>query len=688
MNWNMIFILLKHELLLLLRDRRTVILSIMLPLVLMPISLYASQYSIERQRQAVQKATFRYAIIGSQGKDVRAALNKTLAARAATAQGDQPRYEEVQISAPEERLKNGDIQAYIEALSAAEAAALPVEPGKEAKAAARKPGLPLVKIYYRANRDNSRAAGSGLRALLEESNLTTRNQALRDKGLPIDAKDLFTVEEKSLASAGQVTGSMIGRFLTLFLVMLMLTGGAIAAMDIIAGEKERGTIETILTTAVSRSEIVAAKQLAITAVALFITFLQIANMLVYLTFKVIKLPGDFVIDVPPLTIAVLVALFIPLAALIGAVLLMISGYARSYKEAQQYFFPVYLLSLVPAAAGLVPAIRLRSVIAIVPLANVSVAVREVMVGKYDWLMLTVTFVVMMAAAVLMVRASARMLSEERLITSNESGSAEFEGSQAVYAQHVYRWYIAMWALLFLAVSAIPQLGTLRRQLFFNQLVIFLLIPLVIVWKYRLNIREALSLRGVRPVAWLAVLLAVPAGQIVSNGIFRLADKVMPVPRQMLEQMSSQLMPADMPTWQLFFFIAVLPGICEEIAFRGTLLYGLRRKLKPVTLALVVGLIFGIFHFDLFRILPTAFMGVYLSGIAILTGSIFPCMLAHMANNAIAVVLARENVPLQGLSWWVYVAATIIFVLCFYILYRSRESERAVPVPEVRSSAAA
>ena len=98
-------------------------------------------------------------------------------------------------------------------------------------------------------------------------------------GFAGDPGQLFAVEESNMATSGQVTGSAVGRFITLFLVMMMFTGGAVAAMDIIAGEKERGTLETLLTTAAGRGDIAAAKQLAITSVALVITLLQGLNFI-------------------------------------------------------------------------------------------------------------------------------------------------------------------------------------------------------------------------------------------------------------------------------------------------------------------------------------------------------------------------------------------------------------------------
>src|SRR5262249_46223271 len=229
---------------------------------------------------------------------------------------------------------------------------------------------------------------------------------------PGDPKDVFSVEDFSVATQPQVTGSLVGRFITLFLVMMMFTGGAVAAMDIISGEKERGTLETLLTTAVGRTEIVTAKQLAITSVGLVITLLQGLNFLLYIKLKVIALPKDFDLQLPTGMALTLLLLFLPLAATIASVLLMISAYAKSYKESQMYFFPVYLLSLIPALASIMPGISLRSAIAMVPLANVSVAAREIMIGRPDAIMILVTLGVMVLTAAYLMRVSARMLTRE------------------------------------------------------------------------------------------------------------------------------------------------------------------------------------------------------------------------------------------------------------------------------------
>ena len=103
--------------------------------------------------------------------------------------------------------------------------------------------------------------------------------------------------------------------------------------------------------------------------------------------------------------------------------------------------------------------------------------------------------------------------------------------------------------------------------------------------------------------------------------------VFPVPQNVLEAFSDTLLGDQMPLWQLLLFVAVMPGILEELAFRGVLLHGLRKLFGSVGVCLMVGAIFGIFHVSLFRLLPTAYLGVVFAAVVLLTGSIFPVMVS-------------------------------------------------------------
>ncbi|HLH30259.1 MAG TPA: ABC transporter permease subunit [Terriglobia bacterium] len=682
MNWSVVRLLYIHELTMLLRARRTVIMAVLLPAVMMPLMLYAQKYSRDRRERALRGATYAYTIAGPLADRIRKAIDDVTRSLAISNDEDlqdlrQLHLQEFKNNAnPRRSLDNNEIQFYIETFTGDEAdklaakAKTPPRNGQTPPAERRLQGVPIVNVVYREDRDTSNSAHNEVMAVLRLARRRDADLVLMQHGFPADPDKLFTVADASVATNHQVTGSVVGRFITLFLVMMMFTGGAVAAMDIIAGEKERGTLETLLTTAAGRADIAAAKQLAITTVALVITLIQGLNFILYIRLKLIPLPKDFDLQLPTGMAVTLLVLFIPLAATIASILLMISAYAKTYKESQMYFFPVYIIGLIPSLAAVMPGISLRSAIAFVPVANVSVAAREILMGRPDPAMIAVTFGVMVFAAAYLVRSAARLLSREDIILPAHTAPAEFLGGPALFQRRVLRWFALMWVVTFVVATNVPALSSFRRQLLFNELVVMIGACLLMMRTYSLDPREVLSLKSVKPAVWPAILFAIPAGYITALGIFRVVNFFIPAPQQLLERFSEDVIPKGMPTWEVILYVAILPAICEELAFRGILLSGLRRKLRPIPLVIGVGVIFGLFHVTLYRIAPTAALGMILTAIALMTGSVFPGMLLHAGNNAIGVI-GGDWFSIEALHWRHYAAAAAIFALSLWIIYRNR-----------------
>jgi membrane protease YdiL (CAAX protease family)/ABC-type transport system involved in multi-copper enzyme maturation permease subunit len=689
MNRSVLRLLFVHEMRLLLRARRTVVLAIVLPAVIMPLMLYAQKYSADRRERQLRGTTYRYAVAGPLADRMRQLIEET---REFIQEGGaefqrlrQFQFVSVDVSDARASLDQNEIQFYIESMTGDQADALPPAepergrrggaPARDADAPApRLKGVPMIQVIYRSDRD---ASANGRDRMLELLRLARRRDAqalIVAKGFAGDPDDLFAIRDVNTATNSQVTGSVVGRFITLFLVMMMFTGGAVASMDIISGEKERGTLETLLTTAAGRAEIVAAKQLAITSVGLVITLLQGLNFLLYIRLRLIDLPPQFDLQLSTEMAFTLLLLYVPLAATIASILLMISAYAKSYKESQMYFFPVYLFSFIPALASVMPGISLRSAIAFVPLANVSVAAREILTGRPDLPMILVTFAVMVLTSWLLLRISARLLTREDLIVPAHYEAAEFLGGPALFEKRVLRWFAIMWVISFAGATNFRPLAGFQPQLLFNELVVMLGATLAMLWVYRLNPIEALSLKPVKPPVWVAILFLIPSGYLTALGIFTLVNVIIPAPQQLLERFAEEVIPSGMPTWQLILYIAVLPAICEELAFRGILLTGLKRKLPAAALVVVVGVIFGLFHVSLFRIAPTAVLGMILTVIALLTGSVYPGMLMHFGNNALG-VLAGDWFLVDALHFGHYSAASAVFALSLWIIYRNRTPQR-------------
>jgi membrane protease YdiL (CAAX protease family) len=469
---------------------------------------------------------------------------------------------------------------------------------------------------------------------------------------------------------------MLGKTLTLLLLLFVMSGGSVVAIDTLAGEKERGTLETLLASAATRGEIIAAKHLAILAVALVVTVIQVGNFLLYVGFKLIPASSGWAAAVSPPVAGLLFLLYLPVAALASSVLLLVSGRARTYKEAQLAFFPVFLLGMLPALAPLMPGVTLRSAVVALPVANIAVAVKEVLTGTFDWPMIALAWVATAAAAAWTARQAERGLSAERLVSAADR--IEALGGPELFERRVVRNFALMWAALLVSGVWLGEDADIRLQLLINLVGIFLCGSLLMIRSYRLDARQAFALRPVRPVVWLAVLAGAPAGLLTAVGVFRLASLVLPVPEKMMEAFGEALLPEGLPLWQVLVLLSVAPGILEELAFRGVLLHGLRRRFRPVVLALVVGGVFGLFHVALFRLVPTAFLGVALAAVTLLTGSIFPAMAWHALNNLLGLLAGHYRWPLSELDLDFYAAAALVLAASFWLLWRTRR-----PYPGLR-----
>ena len=691
LQWPMVWTLLRHELRLLIRDRRTIVFSVLLPLAVMPFILFINVYLEEKREQRLEATTYEFVVTGTACDMARSLIAEAVATQTEAAEADDeaPRplqLQEVVVDDPAAALTAGELHFVVHALTAEEAASRPVEPddadeddlaSTDSKATTTAAPVPVLEIAFRGDRDPSSAGARKLAAMLDDEREHLRNQLLVEHGLTDANTRLGSVETRDVATSAEVTGAGLGKFVTAMAILFILTGGSIIATDSIAGEKERGTLETLLTTAVGRSEIVTGKLLSILAVALVITVIQVANLLVYVGFGVIPTPESFALEVSGVSAALMFVTLLPAAALVAAVLLLTSGMARTYKEAQLYFFPVFMIGLALSMAAVLPGIELRSAIVVVPLANTSVAIRELLIGTFDWPFLIISWIVTGAAAVAVVRRVLVSLSTERLISPTETDEGlgtPFER----FAHTVPIWFGIIWVIIFVAATNIEAVQSLERQVLLNVVLLMGGGSLLLIRRFGLDPRTVLALRAPRPSAWVATVIGAPAGLVTGIGLFRLANLVIPMPEQMMRSLSEGIAPAETPLWQLLVFVALAPAIFEEVAFRGALLHGLHRRLRPVSLVLMVGLVFSLFHMSLYRLVPTLFLGILLGAATLLTGSIFPAMVWHGLNNAAAITAGRVDIPIGELPPVAYIVSAVILALCFWILYRDR-----TPYPDLR-----
>lgn len=686
-----------YEIKRLLRYRRVILIAVVAPLLLYPVMIFLMRRVDQSEARRLDEATYEYALAGDDTEWGMAVLARALELELNELGEDRVHvhFERRNGADAEAMLESGIIHVLVEALSPAEYERIVAEqaadtvggqggtppPGRQIGVIDLELPVRVLRLKYRAQSDFSRTAADRLRDRLVEVRSLMRDSVYRAGGFPVEPAQVLTVASENLASAEKEGGAILGLALTPFLLLLMLTGGSIMAVDAISGEKERGTLETLLATGASRTEIVSAKQLAIIVVGVAVAVINILNLLLYLVLGLFQLPDNFAVALSFLDLLLLLVLFLPLTVLISNALLLLSGYAKSYKEYQIYFFPLLLVFLAPSVAGLLPGMDLRSAVALVPVAGTAVAVREIMLGEYDWFFLVLAQLSTSGAAWWAARLTERTLSTERLISHSDLDEADLVGGPALFPRHVLRWFGVMWVVFLLTSLWFGEELGLRGQVTVNLVGIFLGGSLLMVRHYRLDLREAFALRRVHPAVWPAVVLGAPAGYILGIGLAGLVNTYLfPVPQNVLEAFGDVLLGDAIPLWQLLLFLSVMPGILEELAFRGVLLHGLRKFLGPVGICLLVGAVFGLFHVSLFRLIPTAYLGALLAAVVLLTGSIFPVMIWHIANNAIALVPAYLGWVSEDptVPTWAFGLSAVALAITFWILWRVRS-----PYPGLR-----
>lgn len=244
-------------------------------------------------------------------------------------------------------------------------------------------------------------------------------QRLADRGLPPALIKPFATHRENVAPAAKVAGNRVGGLVPYLIVMLCLTGALYPAIDLTAGEKERGTMETLLCSPLARTEIVLGKFLMVLTCSCASVVLACISM--FLSFQLggpKTASGAAALGlthVDPAGMVGVLVMILPVAVLFSALLLTLGLWARNAREAMSYIGPLMFLVVVPAAVGLLPGIDLNARYALVPILNLSLACHEMLTGVWHWHYLALIFASMSVYAAAALALAVRMFNREAVV---------------------------------------------------------------------------------------------------------------------------------------------------------------------------------------------------------------------------------------------------------------------------------
>ena len=626
---KMAWVVFRKELRETLRDRRTLVMMVAVPVLLYPILMIAAEQLTLLGLRQLEAEPSLIGVIGPGAGDAREFLGglAELTVRA--------------VTDPVEAVRSDSVQAVV--LFGASRVADSTQS--------------VTIVYDAADERSQRARGLVDRALQhwQDSLLAGR---LAERGLPAGFARPLAVADTSVARAEELGGYALGRFLPMLLILMTLLGTFYPAIDLAAGEKERGTLETLLTAPVPPREIVAGKFLTVALIGVVAAALNLGSMLLTFQTGLFRLGDalDIEFALPLGAVVTIFATLVPLSVLFGSLFLGVALRSRSFKEAQNALTPIYLAVIVPALLPIFPGIDFTVALAAVPVAGVGLFFRELMAGSPAVLPSLVAVATTLLWAWAALAFAAASFGREEVLFGEGDGKVESEnrgpgarvrawlGPRGLTPRpaHALVFILAVGALFFyLGFPLQARLG--ETGLLLSEWLLLLGPVVLFVGAAGFDARDTLSLR--RPngrqvgAAILLIAGAMPLGWFLAW----LQGFVIPIPWELLEGLDELLTAESTPRllWLLVIF-AVTPALCEEVVFRGVFLAGTRGSGSAIRVALLNGLVFGVFHVSfesVFRFLPTAWLGAVLAWAVLSTSSIWVGALMHFVNNGAVVLIA-------------------------------------------------
>ncbi|MEO2045962.1 MAG: ABC transporter permease subunit/CPBP intramembrane protease [Pirellulales bacterium] len=600
----------------------------------------------------------------------------------------------------------------------------------EQPSASQGPGeLPQPQLLHNSANETSQVAHMRVERIIRHwrSKVTQKNLQMHD--IPLDVVQPFHLQVQDVAVERQRATAVWSKILPFVLFVWALTGAFYPAVDLCAGEKERGTLETLLASPAQRREIVWGKLLTVMLFSITTALLNLASMGLTGRFVLSQLQGisglsDGPMTMPPMiTILWLVLGLLPISAMFSALCLALAALARSTKEGQYYLMPLVLVTLPLMLLPMAPGVELNLGNSLIPVTGVVLLLRSMIEGQYAQVMpyILPVAVVTLGCCLLAIRWAEEQFNRESVLF-RESERLDLgrwlahlvrDRSDTPTAAQAVFCLVTILIVQFFISLALSARGTsgldfpfLVQTLFISQVVCIFLPPAMMALLFLRRRMKSLLLDRMPALSHMLAalglaILAHPLGVQMSEWIQQLYPFSPEVSAQ-VEAFSKAM--GQAPNWWIpLLLIALLPAICEEIAFRGFILSGLRHLGHKWWAIVGTSIAFGGVHLFLQQKISAAVVGMLLGILAVQTASLIPCIIFHAVYNGLGLLtgylaeLLNDGQPhpvLQAIMhadehsvnyqvWFLAICATGVTLIVVWLLRVPYESSDEEQLQEAR-----
>ncbi|MCH7903753.1 MAG: ABC transporter permease [Armatimonadetes bacterium] len=247
-------------------------------------------------------------------------------------------------------------------------------------------GEATITAHYDSSETLSSIAFSAIRGIVNEANKASAKQALERAGLPASLAAPMQVVPSDIAKAEGLGGSMLAGLLPYLIVLWAFYGGFSTVTDLVAGEKERGTMETLLISPISRWQVAFGKFLSLAAICFISSMTTLVAILIVglMNFELTKAVFPTGVHISASSALSMLAILVPLVLFFAALLISISAYAKNIRESQTYLTVVNFVVLMPVIFSQFigfTGVENSAWVRWTPILNSAIALREALLSK-------------------------------------------------------------------------------------------------------------------------------------------------------------------------------------------------------------------------------------------------------------------------------------------------------------------
>lgn len=653
MNTRIITTLFKKEMLDVLRDKKTVIMMLVVPIILYPLIFVVVMQVMAAISSSMEEQNYKIAI---EAEDDGAFLQRLMAkdekSRDESAVNKEGSQESADTVADHDENADGSETTYIITMVDPESIddyerALEAEELDVYVRGTMQNGKLQYDVYYISSVTNSNYAMNIVMDVFDEYQDELTKSKIEEAGLDIhEILEPVLYENKDTASREQSLGSIMGSILPFMLVISLLMGTMYPAIDTTAGERERGTLETILTLPVTNRQLIVSKFLTVALIGMISALLNIISMggiAVYM-YKIFGMQTDAAdIDMARFYPAILVGILAILAfsLFISAVTMCVTSFAKSYKEANNYITPLMLVVLFTGYIGFIPNIELTRTMAMVPVANICLLIKNILVFKIDYMIIAVVLISNIAYAVFAILFLSKIYDSESILFSDGKGGMQLFERRANLQKGGVPTVSDVWFVVALTIVLVLYAGGILQLKFglagvFGTQMILLFVPLAVVLYTKKDVRLTYGFQKIRVRSFLGAFFVILGMIPINIVVSYILSSLFPAGVESVETMFSTIMGGNVAS--VLFVTAVTPAVCEEMLFRGFIYHSMKARYRVSVAIGITAVLFGIYHMSLIRFIPTALAGLIFCCVVYKTGSIYSSMMMHFINNAFNVLV--------------------------------------------------